>query len=112
MALTFVEYERMDAEIKACKRYLKHYPEGDRREENESRLKQLQEKKCANRIDPAPGDLLVDAEYPFDGVAIVVEVADRRRNKCYKIYTTAANGRVIWLPRNYVQYQCKYLKSA
>ena len=56
---------------------------------------------------PKVGDLITDEQYPDDGVGVVLEVGDRRRES--DVYRVLAPKGVMWLNKGYVEYQCRLL---
>ena len=66
--------------------------------------------KKSHRVIPSEGDLVADEEYPSDGIAVIVEVGDRRKmKKVYKVL--CPSGEVIEFDRDYIEYQCRTLNS-
>ena len=56
---------------------------------------------------PKVGDLIVERARPYRGVAIVLEVGDRRR--AIDVYRVCGPSGQVWLNKGYVEYRCRLL---
>lgn len=67
----------------------------------------LKKLKRENQATPKVGDLIVERAYPDRGVAIVLEVGDRRKvTDVYRVYGPSGQ---VWLNKGYVEYRCRLL---
>ena len=67
-------------------------------------LEKLQEELASHRTLPKKGDLVVDHEWPADGLGIVLEIRDRRKKNPYKLATHLGTD---WFSKEFVEYQCR-----
>jgi hypothetical protein len=67
-------------------------------------LEKLQEELASHRTLPKKGDLVIDHEWPTDGLGIVLEIRDRRKKNPYKLATHLGTD---WFSKEYVEYQCR-----
>lgn len=63
--------------------------------------------KANNHTLPQVGDLITDTECPDDGMAVILEVRDRRKSK--DVYRVMAREGSMWLDKDYIEYQCRLL---
>lgn len=67
----------------------------------------LRNLKRGKQTIPEIGDLIVERAYPERGVAIVLEVGDRRRT--LDVYRVCGPRGQVWLNKGYVEYRCRLL---
>jgi len=67
-------------------------------------LEKLQAELASHRTIPKRGDLVIDHEWPMDGIGLVLEVRDRRKKNPYKLATHFGSD---WYGKEYVEYQCR-----
>jgi hypothetical protein len=67
-------------------------------------LEKLQAELATHRTIPKRGDLVIDHEWPMDGIGLVLEVRDRRKKNPYKLATHFGSD---WYSKEYVEYQCR-----
>jgi len=67
-------------------------------------LTKLKEELASHRTLPKKGDLVIDHEWPADGLGIVLEIRDRRKKNPYKLATHLGTD---WFSKEYVEYQCR-----
>tara|TARA_R100000700_G_C3091241_1_gene92494 strand:+ start:307 stop:636 length:330 start_codon:yes stop_codon:yes gene_type:complete len=108
MALTLDEFYNIEREMRKHRANMRYYEEYSKRwTEARLELERLQGAKKTHHMVPKVGDLITDEQYPDDGVALVLEVGDRRRES--DVYRVLAPKGVMWLNKGYVEYQCRLL---
>ena len=108
MALTLDEFYNIEREMRKHRANMRYYEEySERWTDARLELERLQGIKKENHMVPKVGDLITDEQYPDDGVALVLEVGDRRRES--DVYRVLAPKGVMWLNKGYVEYQCRLL---
>ena len=69
-------------------------------------LEKLQAELATHRTLPKKGDLVIDHEWPNDGIGLVLEVRDRRKKNPYRLATRNCSD---WYGKEYVEYQCRII---
>tara|TARA_Y100001973_G_C5207916_1_gene343033 strand:+ start:3739 stop:4059 length:321 start_codon:yes stop_codon:yes gene_type:complete len=69
----------------------------------DSEIESLKREIQSHRRIPKVGDLLLDAEYPEDAIAIVLEIGDRRSKSPYLLHC-GRSGDTDWFDKEYVEY--------
>ena len=111
MAFTLNELHGLDMRIRQLRRDMRYYQEySEPWTRAKLEMQELKEEKAKNLILPQPGDLLVDHEYPETGVALVLELGDRRRSK--DNYKLLHEGKAMWYDKDYIEYQCRFVNRA
>jgi len=55
------------------------------------------------------GDLIRDKQWPNDGYGVIAKVIDRRRKEPYLVL--CANGKLEWLPKEYIEKGCEIISE-
>jgi len=101
MALTHDEYFDLSRKIKMEQFHARIRVAGYDGMDNLAKLKEELE---SHRTIPKKGDLVIDHEWPNDGIGLVLEVGDRRKKAPYKLSTHLGAD---WYGKSYVEYQCR-----
>ena len=110
MAFTMDEFYNIQREIRHHRRNMRYYEQFSKPWKlAKLELERLQKVKKENRSFPKVGDLITDEQYPTDGVALVLEVGDRRKDIDVYRVVASKQGREMWLNKQYVEYQCRLL---
>lgn len=111
MALTNNEWCNLKYAIIRTRRSMKKYDEySEPWTRDRLLLEKLLNQKAENRSLPKKGDLITDAEWPDGGVALVLEVGDRRKKRnAYR--ALCASGSTEWFGREYIEYNCFVISS-
>jgi len=108
MAYTNDDWYRLQSAIRQARNDMRYYDEySEPWTKARLDLEKFKEEKKENHIIPKVGDLITDEEYPDDGIAVVLEVRDRRKH--FDVYRVAAPRGSIWLNKDYIEYQCRLL---
>ena len=109
MAFTTDELYKIDYDIRQQKALMKYYDEYSEPWTTASHvLEETLAKRKANQTLPQVGDLITDAEFPNDGLGLIIEVSDRRKNKdVYRVLPV--RNPPMWLDKDYIEYQCRLL---
>jgi len=110
MALGQEEWHQLTFAITQARRSMRLYDEySEPWTKNRLELEKLLKQKEENRSLPKVGDLITDADYPEDGIAIVLGVKDRRKTKDTYLARTPSGAH--WFDRDYIEYNCFVISS-
>ena len=101
MSLTYEQYFELTRKIKMEQFHARIRVGGYDGKDN---LTRLQKELASHRTVPKKGDLVIDHEWPKDGIGLVLEVGDRRKKTPYKLATHLGSD---WYGKEYVEYQCR-----